>query len=155
MIKITRIFAILMTVTFIMSAAMFAEEVEVLTNATCSACKTKNENGLKTKAGIQKTTLNLDNKVCTIKYDAKKTNPEAVVKTISDLGYTASIVTDDSQLKTSAMSGKDCKMDSKACKVGSKECKVGSKDCKMDGKGCCKGMTKDANKSTKDQPSVK
>ena len=148
MIKITRILAILMTVTFIMSAAMFAEEVKVLTNASCSACKTKIEKGLKSKTGIQKSTVNLDNKVCTIKYDAKKTNPENVVKSISDMGFTASIVTDESQISTTAVNSKACKMDGKACKVG-------SKDCKMDGKGCCKGNTKESNNSTKDQPSAK
>lgn len=141
--KTTMTVAMLIMAFFFYTASMLAEEVKIQTNAHCASCKTKIEKGLKNKAGIQQSSVNMDDKVCTIKYDAAKTNPEKLVKSISDLGYTASLVgggevakTQSTEAKADCCKGKDkkdcCKTTGKACSTSGKSCTTGSKSCTKD-----------------------
>jgi len=116
----------IIAVTFV-GGTLFAEdakEAKIQTNAHCGTCKTKIENGLGKVDGVVKTDVNLDNKIATVSYYPSKTSETVLIKTVSDLGYTA----------TAAKSA-DC---SKSCEGMSKEeCASKCKSSKTSGKDAC------------------
>ncbi|MBP6411106.1 MAG: heavy-metal-associated domain-containing protein [Pseudarcicella sp.] len=61
------------------------------TSAICEMCKETIERKLAYTKGIKSADLDLESKekVITITYNSKKTNPETIKKTISELGYKA------------------------------------------------------------------
>ncbi len=79
---------------FILSVSNFAyaadkQEVKIKTSATCGACKTTIEGGLKSHNGIIKSNLDLDDKYVTVSFDAEVTSPDDIRLAIAKLGYDA------------------------------------------------------------------
>ncbi|MFD2521883.1 heavy-metal-associated domain-containing protein [Emticicia soli] len=70
-------------------------EVKIKTSAVCGMCKKRIERDLGVSKGIVGSTLNLDDKVVTVKYNPKKTSPEKIKKAISKIGYDADEVVAD------------------------------------------------------------
>lgn len=74
------------------------EVIEIQTSAQCGMCKTNLENGFKDHAAIYAMELNLQNKVLTVRYNAKKISPEQIRTIINNVGYDA----DDTQANPEA-----------------------------------------------------
>jgi periplasmic mercuric ion binding protein len=130
--RIMRIFLMaVISMTFLTSALFAVEtttkEVKIKTNAFCEDCKTKIEGKLNKTDGVTESTLNMDDKIVTVKYDPAKTTPKKLMKSISSLGYKAANVVE----KVKAGKIKD----DKGCCPSSKGCKSG--------KGCPKEKTTD------------
>jgi periplasmic mercuric ion binding protein len=70
-------------------------EVKIKTSAVCGMCKKRIERDLGVTKGVTNSTLNLDDKVVTITYNPKKTNPEKLKAAISKIGYDADLVMAD------------------------------------------------------------
>lgn len=89
--KLFSILAIILTI----NALVFAieppktAEVKIKTSAKCGMCKKRIERDLGVSKGIVNSNLNLDDKVVTITYNIKKTNPEKIKQVISKIGYDA------------------------------------------------------------------
>ena len=156
MTKFTKFTTMLLIAAFVFTASVFAEEVKLLTSSHCGMCKDKIEKGLNKVKGVEKSELNLDTKIVTVSYDANKTNPDALIKKVVKLGYTASVVSDDKKAENvtgltvaneksaKEMSKEECKeMKGKACKNMSKE------ECKAMKDKCCKDMSKEECKTMK------
>lgn len=73
------------------TATSFAEvkEVKIQTSATCGMCKTRIEKSINQLDGIINASLNVDDKIATVKYDDQTTNPDKIRKSISMAGYSA------------------------------------------------------------------
>lgn len=63
--------------------------VKIKTTAVCEMCKARIERTLGLSKGVKESNLDLDNKVVTVKYNPKKTTPEAIRATIINTGYDA------------------------------------------------------------------
>lgn len=70
-------------------------EVKIKTSAICGMCKKRIERDLGVTKGIVGSNLNLDDKVVTVTYNPKKTNPEKIKNAISKIGYDANEVIAD------------------------------------------------------------
>lgn len=89
--KIISILTILLTIsilTFAIEPPKTAE-IKIKTSAKCGMCKKRIERDLGVSKGIVKSNLDLDDKVVTITYNTKKTNPEKIKQVISKIGYDA------------------------------------------------------------------
>ena len=65
------------------------KEVKIKTTAVCEMCKARIERTLGLSKGIKESNLDLKDKVVTVKYNPKKTTPEAIRATIINTGYDA------------------------------------------------------------------
>jgi len=65
------------------------EEVEISTSAVCIMCKVTIEEDLAFEKGVKSSTLDLDTKVLTVAYNAKKTSPDKIRTRITKIGYNA------------------------------------------------------------------
>ncbi len=88
--KIVSILTILLTI----SSLVFAvppktAEIKVKTSAKCGMCKKRIERDLGVSKGIVSSNLDLADKVVTITYNTKKTNPEKIKAVIAKIGYDA------------------------------------------------------------------
>ena len=103
-------------------------EIKIKTSAICEDCKPKVEKTLLKMKGVQEAALSVNDKVVTVKYDAKKTNPDKIRKSIAKLGYDADNVKGGA--KKCCPTGKDAK--AKSCCPGdkSKEGCPSDKKCK-------------------------
>jgi periplasmic mercuric ion binding protein len=63
--------------------------VKIKTTAVCEMCKARIERTLGLSKGVKESNLDLKDKVVTVKYNAKKTTPEAIRATIINTGYDA------------------------------------------------------------------
>ena len=70
-------------------------EIKIKTSAVCGMCKDRIEQGLAFEKGIKDVSLDLETKICTIKYNPSKTTPDDIRKAISGLGYDADDVAAD------------------------------------------------------------
>lgn len=68
------------------------KECQIKTSAHCGSCKTTIENGLNKVDGVKSSTLNLEDKIVTVKYDPSKTDPDKLKSEVASLGYTADVV---------------------------------------------------------------
>ncbi|MDR1562677.1 MAG: cation transporter [Dysgonamonadaceae bacterium] len=66
-----------------------AEEVSFKANMTCEKCQARIEKTVTWEKGVKDLTVNLDEKLVTIKYDPDKTDEVTLQKAIEALGYTA------------------------------------------------------------------
>jgi outer membrane receptor for ferrienterochelin and colicin/copper chaperone CopZ len=66
-----------------------AAEIGIRTSAQCGMCKTTIDEGLEKVDGVYHASLDMKTKIVNIHYDAKKTNPDALRKAITELGYNA------------------------------------------------------------------
>lgn len=120
-------------------SAMFAEGgnekiVNILTNAHCGSCKSSIEKQLNKQAGVLGSKLNLDNKIVEVRYNADKTNPAKLTKSLTDIKYTAEVVTlgnesqkTDEVKEIKAKSAKGCGMECRSAKSSKSCCPSGKK----------------------------
>ncbi|MEM7297389.1 MAG: cation transporter, partial [Bacteroidota bacterium] len=64
-------------------------KVEIQTSAICTMCKEALEYDLAFEKGVKEATLSLDDKVMTIVYNPKKTDPDKLRNRITKVGYHA------------------------------------------------------------------
>ncbi|SOE23770.1 Copper chaperone CopZ [Spirosomataceae bacterium TFI 002] len=69
--------------------------VNIKTSAICKMCKNRIEKDLSLTKGVKKADLNLDNKVLTLTYNSKQTDPSKLRKAVSSIGYDADEVVGD------------------------------------------------------------
>ena len=86
-------------------------EIKIKTSAQCGMCKETIEKALAFEKGVKSSNLNVDTKVCTVKYDAAKTTPDKIKIAISKAGYDADDVKADP--KSYAKLSSCCKKDGK------------------------------------------
>jgi len=140
--NITKMFTVLLTTAFLLSASMLADEITIKSNPHCDMCKGKIEKGLNKVDGVNKTNVDVAAKTVTVDYNAEKTNAASLMKEIEGMGYTASL--DDGNKSDVKKDGSCCKSD--------KKCKT-DKDCgdKKSGDKCCKSDTKADSNCSKDK----
>lgn len=63
--------------------------IVIHTSAECGQCEERLETGLNYTKGVLFAELNMQTMDVTVKYNTKKTNPAALRKVITDLGYDA------------------------------------------------------------------
>ncbi|MFN8356701.1 MAG: heavy metal-associated domain-containing protein [Spirosomataceae bacterium] len=71
------------------------ETVKIKTSAICEMCKERIEKNLAYTKGVSDVNLNLDDKVVTIKFNAKKTSTQKLKEVINKTGYDADEVPAD------------------------------------------------------------
>lgn len=71
-------------------------KVEIKTSAICEMCQFAIEKEMAYEKGVQTATLDLETKVLTVTYNAKKTDAEKIKKRVSLTGYHADNVKRDS-----------------------------------------------------------
>ena len=71
------------------------EVIEIKTSAVCGMCKEKIETNMAFEKGVKDVTLDYKTKICTIRYNPSKTNPEKLRIAITKLGYDADDKTAD------------------------------------------------------------
>lgn len=71
------------------SANAQTETVEIKTSAICEMCKYTIEKDLAFEKGVKSSDLDVESRVVTVQYNAKKTNPEIIRKRITMIGYHA------------------------------------------------------------------
>jgi periplasmic mercuric ion binding protein len=90
---------ILVSLLFAMLTGFMADdktsEVKIKTSAVCGQCKDRIEQGLAFEKGIKDVNLDVETKIATVKYNPAKTNPDAIRKLISKLGYDADSIPAD------------------------------------------------------------
>ena len=64
-------------------------KIEIQTSAICEMCQYTLEKDLAFEKGVKEATLNLDDKVMTILYNPKKTDPQTLRERITKVGYHA------------------------------------------------------------------
>lgn len=69
--------------------------VNIQTSAICKMCKNRIEKDLSLTKGVKKADLNLDNKVLTLTYNTKQTDPNKLRNAVSSIGYDADEVASD------------------------------------------------------------
>ena len=65
------------------------EEIKITTSAVCGMCKNTIEKAMAYEKGVKKSSLDVDSKILTVKYDPKKTTPEKIRKAVTQTGYDA------------------------------------------------------------------
>ncbi|ODS76265.1 MAG: heavy metal transporter [Cytophagaceae bacterium SCN 52-12] len=65
------------------------KEVKIQTSAKCKMCKSRLERNLGLSKGVEEASLNLDNKVMTVRYNPRRTSEEKICETIAKTGYHA------------------------------------------------------------------
>ncbi len=73
------------------------KEVKIKTSAICEMCKSRIERNLGFEKGVKEADLDVDTKVVTIRYDAKKTDPTKLKAVITRTGYDADEVPADAK----------------------------------------------------------
>ncbi|MBX3044620.1 MAG: heavy-metal-associated domain-containing protein [Candidatus Kapabacteria bacterium] len=91
------IFVILsiIVLTYIADSQEIKSTIEIKTSAICEHCKENIEKALNKVAGVEKSNLDLDTKVATVKYDSTRTNVDELRNAISKAGYNADDVKRD------------------------------------------------------------
>lgn len=70
-------------------------EIEIKTSAVCGMCKDRIEHDLAFAKGVKFVELDKETKICTVKYNPKKTDPDKIRVAISKIGYDADDVEAD------------------------------------------------------------
>lgn len=71
------------------------EEIIIQTSGQCLQCKTNIEKGLMAEKGVKMAQFDMNSKKVKVVYNAKRTDPETIRKTISAIGYDADDVKAD------------------------------------------------------------
>jgi copper chaperone CopZ len=77
----------LIGVSFILKAQ--SEKVEIKTSAVCGMCKSTIERDLAFEKGVKSSTLDLDTKILTVEFNAKRTSPDKIRTRVTKIGYHA------------------------------------------------------------------
>ena len=119
-------FALCLTAT---SAAKDIKTVVLKTSPEmhCENCENKIKNNIRFEKGIKEIQTNLEDKTVTIKYDADKTDVDAIIAGFAKINYTATVAGGEA---VTAPSQSSC--------CGSSSCSCGS------GKPCASSCDKDA-----------
>jgi mercuric ion binding protein len=64
-------------------------EVKIKTSAVCDMCKTTLEKAMAYERGVKESSLDVDSKILTVKYNPQKTTPEKIKKAVTTAGYDA------------------------------------------------------------------
>jgi copper chaperone CopZ len=85
------ILAIIMFVTLNGIGAYASQDttITIKTSAQCESCKKRIENSMSFEKGVKKVALDVDTKVLTLTYDAKKTSAEKLKTAVTKIGYDA------------------------------------------------------------------
>ncbi len=67
----------------------------IKTSGNCETCKETLEHNIKFEKGVKSVSFDVDSKMLTVQYDAKKTTIEAVKIAVTKLGYDADNLTAD------------------------------------------------------------
>jgi len=88
----------LIVVCLFLTVNLFAQtaEVKIKTSAVCDMCKKTIEHDLLFEKRIKKAELDLDSKVVTVVYNAKKTDEQKIRIAIAKIGYDADALVADS-----------------------------------------------------------
>lgn len=70
-----------------------------ITGMTCAGCSNHIYNALKAVEGVIEHTVEFPGDLATITYDPDKTNPEAIIKVIEEIGYKAEIISETTPKK--------------------------------------------------------
>jgi periplasmic mercuric ion binding protein len=73
-----------------------SEEIIIQTTAQCNECKENIEKALRAEKGVRFVELDITTKTVKVVYNPKKTDPEALKKVISMVGYDADNIPADS-----------------------------------------------------------
>jgi len=65
------------------------EELKIKTSAQCNMCKDRIEKAMAYEKGVYESTLNVEDKVLTLRYNPKKTTPEKIRTVLNNTGYDA------------------------------------------------------------------
>jgi copper chaperone CopZ len=86
---LTLLVALFLFVGFSIAKSNDDKVVKVKTSAICDMCKERLEKNVGLSKGVKEATLDLDTKVMTVTYNAKKTDAEAIKAVITKTGYDA------------------------------------------------------------------
>jgi copper chaperone CopZ len=86
---------VLMTVSIVLKAQ--SEKIEIKTSAICGMCKNTIERDLAFEKGVKSSNLNLETKILTVEYNAKRTSPEKIRTRITKIGYHADSLKRDAE----------------------------------------------------------
>lgn len=75
--------------------AKYDNVVSIQTSAICKMCKDRIERDLSLTKGVEKADLNLDDKVVTVAFNAKKTDAAKIKEAITKIGYDADEIVAD------------------------------------------------------------
>lgn len=64
-------------------------ELKIKTSAQCDMCKERIEKAMAYEKGVYESTLNVEDKVLTLRYNPKKTSPEKLRTAVNKTGYDA------------------------------------------------------------------
>jgi cation transport ATPase len=85
--------AVFSALVIVISGYVFAqsdtETITIKTSSQCEMCKKRIEKGMSLEKGVKSAVLNLDNHMLTVVYKKDKTNPDALRKALSNIGYDA------------------------------------------------------------------
>ena len=135
----------------VFAIGMFAKDIKTVVFTTlpqmhCENCENKIKGNLRFEKGIKQITTSVPDQKVTIEYDAAKTNPENIIKGFAKIGYTATVVTDETPAKKTGCGGCAKKTEAKGgCCSEKAEAKGGC--CSKDGdkkEGGCGGCAKKA-----------
>ena len=84
-----KIVIILSLVMVSMMAQAQKEKVEIKTSAICGMCKTTIEKDLAFEKGVKSAELDLDTKILTVEFNAKKTTADKIRTRVTKVGYNA------------------------------------------------------------------
>jgi mercuric ion binding protein len=63
--------------------------VKIKTSGECDMCKKKIEAEVGKMSGVKKAELDVDSKILTVEYNAKRTSPDKIRKALANIGYDA------------------------------------------------------------------
>jgi copper chaperone CopZ len=65
------------------------QTIKIKTSAVCDMCKETLEKAMAYEKGVKESSLDVDSKVLTVKYDPTKTTPEKIKTAVTKAGYDA------------------------------------------------------------------
>lgn len=63
--------------------------VKIKTSAVCDMCKTTLEKAMAYEKGVKQSSLDVESKILTVVFDARKTDAEKIKKAVTETGYDA------------------------------------------------------------------
>lgn len=87
--RIITVLAVLLATTLSVFAGGNEETIEIKTSSVCEMCKETIEGAMAYEKGVKKAILNVKTGVLTVTYNTKKTNPDAIRKAVTMVGYDA------------------------------------------------------------------
>ena len=65
------------------------QTIEIKTSAVCDMCKTTLEKAMAYEKGVKSSSLDVDSKMLTVTFDARKTDANKIKKAVTAVGYDA------------------------------------------------------------------